>query len=308
MATRAHTVPRFYLAGFVSAAAQAGVEPFVFVGSVADLGITRRAPKNLSIARGFYDGPGGFKSPEASIETHLSRIEWAAASAIKRLASTPITSAPQVPSDVWRFIAWQAARTPAWISIEEDIMRDWDSNEVPYLVESPPAEIENVKDRVRTISLEHIDTGETRAATFEDYKRLFEQGWRWARSAADRLEMIHMQAWYFQVRHFPRLHWKLISPPSGMSFITSDRAVSWSADGEYHVPPSALRHPSAEVLAPITANLALVGRAAANSTPVSAEEVNARIALSAVAWIAGASELVVSEALRARSANDESAT
>ena len=190
----------------------------------------------------------------------------------------------------------------------EDIMGEWDPNEVPNLVEPPPSGIENGKDRARTISLKHMDTGETRAATFEDYKRLFEQRWRWVPSTADRLEMIHMQAWYFQVRHFPRLHWRLISPPSGMSFITSDRGVSWSADGEYHVSPSALRHPSAEVIAPLTANLALLGRAAAVSTPVSADEVNARIALSAVAWIAGASEHVVYEALRARFAGDGSAT
>lgn len=305
MATRAHTVPRFYLAGFVSTAVQPGREPFVFVGSTGDRSIARRAPKNLSIARGFYDGPGGFEEADASIETHLSKIEWAAASAIKRLAATPISSGPQVPAEIWRFIAWQAARTPAWTSIEEDFMRQWDPNEIPKVVEPPPIGVEKIKDRVRPIALEHKHTGETRTGTLDEFKCLFGQGWRLAPNVASRLEMIHMQAWYFQVRHFPRLHWRLIAPPKGMSFITSDRGVSWNADGEFYPPPSALRHPSAEVLAPLTANLALLGRVTPQAAPVSAEEVNARIAQSAVDWVAGPSEKVVAEALQARYADSE---
>jgi len=299
MATRAHTVPRFYLAGFVSVATKPNQEPFVFVGFTGDRSIVRRAPKNLSISRGFYDGPGGFGSDE-SIETHLSKIEWAAASAIKRLAATPITSGSQVPPEVWRFIAWQAARTPAWTSIAEAAMCDWDPNETPSVVEPPPLGIQKIKDRNRPIALVHTNSGEKRTESWDEYKKIYALGWRWVPSAADRLEGIHMQAWYFQVRHFPSLHWRILAPPSGMSFITSDRGVSWSADGEFHAPPSALRHPSAEVIAPLTAKLALLGRATASSVPVSAEMVNDRIARSAVEWVAGSSELVVSEALRTR--------
>jgi Protein of unknown function (DUF4238) len=305
MATRAHTVPRFYLAGFTSPMKPPGHDPFLFVGSVTDGSVVRRAPKNLSIARGFYDGPGGFEDLDASVETHLSRIEWAAASAIRLLASSPVAGGQQVPSEFWRFIAWQAARTPAWVSIEEGLTADWDPNDRPIVVEPPPPGMEYVKDRVRKISLHHQGAGESIASTWDDYKNLFGQGWRWVPDAADRLEMIHMQAWYFQVRHFPRLHWRLIAPPEGLTFITSDRGISWSANGEYHVSPSALRHRSAEVIAPLTATRALIGRATAASDPVSAEEVNARIALSAVSWVAGSTELAVVDALRVRSANSQ---
>ncbi len=300
MATRAHTVPRFYLAGFVSPEKLPGREPFLFVGLTADRSIARRAPKNLSIARGFYDGPGGFEDCDASIETHLSKIEWAAASAIRRLAATPVTSESQVPAEVWRFIAWQAARTPAWTSVAEAEMSEWDPNETTNTAEPPPRGLEKTKERVRPIQLERRDTGDKRMASWAEYRRLFVHGWRWVPSAADRLEGIHLQAWYFQVRHFRRLHWRLLAPPSGMSFITSDRGVSWNADDEFHAPPAALRHPSAEVLAPLAGNLALLGRATASSGPVSAEEVNARIARSAVEWVAGPQEWLVAEALRAR--------
>ena len=300
MAIRAHTVPRFYLAGFTAPAVTQGHEPHLFVGTISNGSIARRAPKNVSINRGFYDGPGGFEEPDASIEAHLSKIEWAAASAIKRLAQTPVVDGPQVPAEVWRFVAWQAARTPAWLSISEDLMKDWDPNEISNVVEPPPKGFESMKDRWRSITLEHSKTGERREATSEEFKQLFPLGWRWIPSTQDRLELIHMQAWYFQVRHFPRLHWRILAPPTGMSFITSDRGVTWSADGEHHVPPSALRHPSAEVLAPLTSGLALSGCAFPPSRSVSAEEFNARVALSAVQWVAGASEAVVQEALTAR--------
>ena len=301
MATRAHTVPRFYLAGFTAPGVQPGHDPYTFVGSISDGAITRRAPKNISIQRGFYDGPGGFEESDASIETHLSKIEWAAASAIKRIARTPVNSGSQVPPEVWRFVAWQAARTPAWLSISEDLVKDWDPNEVPNVVEPPPKGFESMKDRRRLVTLEHSKTGERREATSEEFKQLFPLGWRWVPSTSDRLELIQMQAWYFQVRHFPRLHWRILAPPPGASFITSDRGVTWSADGQHHVPPSALRHPSSEVIAPLTSEVALLGCGSPPSRTVTAEEINARIALSAVQWVAGASEAVVQAALDARS-------
>ena len=43
----------------------------------------------------------------------------------------------------------------------------------------------------------------------------------------DHLEMLHLQAWYFQVRHFPRLSWVRLDAPAGEWFITSDRGVAW---------------------------------------------------------------------------------
>lgn len=300
MATRAHTVPRFYLSGFAAAPDSDRREAFVFVGSIADGSIARRAPKNLSVVRGYYDGPGGFDNRNVTLESHLSRIEWAAAGAIKRLALEGVSTGAKVPPEVWRFVAWQAARTPAWMSIVEADIRTWDPNDTVEVVESTPTGMENIREATRTLTVRHLGSGETREVSFDDYKTMFSDGWRWALNGDDRLEMIHLQAWYFQVRHFPRLHWKLIAPPTGQSFITSDRCVSWSAGGEVGIPPSALRHESAEVLAPLTCRLALIGRREAEPGPVSAREVNNRIALSSIEWIAGSSENVVREALQCR--------
>src|SRR5438132_384285 len=86
--TRAHTVPKFYLRGFVdpeSESRSGPVDPFVWLGSLTTDEIKRRSPKNISIVRGLYDGPGGFADSSASIEAHLAKIEGAAAVAIANL-------------------------------------------------------------------------------------------------------------------------------------------------------------------------------------------------------------------------------
>src|SRR3990172_4754253 len=86
MATRAHTVPKFLLSGF-AAPASVNHEPFIWVASLKAGDVVRRSPKNISIARGFYDGPGSFSDPNASIEAHLAKIESAAATAFKRMVA-----------------------------------------------------------------------------------------------------------------------------------------------------------------------------------------------------------------------------
>src|SRR5947208_940228 len=118
-ATRAHTVPRFYLRGFVAPESEARndsvVDPFVWLGSLTTGEIKRRSPKNISIARGLYDGPGGLGESGMSIEAHLAKIEGAAAAAIAKFVATEPEGGGLVPSEIWRFLAWQAARTPGWM-------------------------------------------------------------------------------------------------------------------------------------------------------------------------------------------------
>ena len=56
MATRAHTVPRFYLGGFAAPESEGTADPFVWLGSLTTGEVKRRSPKNISIVRGLYDG------------------------------------------------------------------------------------------------------------------------------------------------------------------------------------------------------------------------------------------------------------
>ncbi len=83
MSTRAHTVPAFYLQGFVSPESETDRSPYVWLGSIESGHIAKRAPQNISIARGLYDGQGGFDDPALTMERHLSRVESAAAVALR---------------------------------------------------------------------------------------------------------------------------------------------------------------------------------------------------------------------------------
>lgn len=300
-ATRAHTVPNFYLRGFVAPESEAGPDPFVWLGSLATGEVKRRSPKNISIVPGLYDGPGGFRDPEASIEAHLAKIESAAASAIRTFVAIEPGVGGTVPPEIWRFLAWQAARTPGWMNLEEEWVYDWNPNEPVPVVEPPPEGMNLGPGRVRAYCLENPDTGERRevidSAEFNAHLKL---GWKWVLRSDDKLEMLHMQAWYFQVRHFPRLSWTGLYAPDAEWFITSDRGVAWLADGYADTPPAALRHPTAQVVAPLTRKVALVGRNETSKLQVTPREVNRLIASLASSWVAGPTKSVVVQAIQDR--------
>lgn len=303
MATRAHTVPRFYLGNFVAPESEGSKDPFTWVGTISSGEINRRAPKNLSIVRGFYDGQGCFEEPTASLEAHLAKIECAAAPAIKRLIASPLGSDGVVGAEIWRLLSWQAARTPGWLNLVERWANEWDPNSPEGPMEPPPDGFDQIKDRARDIHLELPSSGERRIVhTMEEFSELRRQGWKWMIQHQDRLEMIHMQAWYFQVRHFARLSWVRLDAPRGEAFITSDRGVAWMVDGFADTPPSALRHSSAQIAAPLSRGVALVGRHSSQFVPlqVTPRQVNHSIARSTSGWIAGPSRAVVEAALHDR--------
>ncbi len=267
-----------------------------------DRGSKPRSPKSLSIAPGLYDGPGGFDTPGASIEDHLAKIECAAATAIRKFVATKPEEGTTVPPEIWRFLAWQAARTPGWMDLEEEWIYHWDPNVDVPVVEPPPDGINSIRDRVRGYCLENPDTGERLEVTDSDeFRSYFKRGWKWVLRSDDKLELLHMQAWYFQVRHFPRLSWVRLNAPDDEWFVTSDRGVAWLADGCADTPPAALRHPTAQVVAPLTRKVALVGRNATHKLQVTAREVNRFIASAASDWVAGPTKKVVEQAILDRS-------
>ena len=288
MATQAHTVPRFYLRGFVAPESEATHDPWLWIGSLKTGEIKRRAPKNVSIVSGLYDGPGGFRDSDVLLEAHLQKIESAAAFAIRRLATRRPGESVTVPPEIWRFLAWQAARTPGWMELEKAWVNDWPAGLSDDVVEPPPDGIEQIADRLRPLCIEDPNTLERREVTdpaeFENYRS---HGWKWILRRDDHLELLHIQAWYFQVRHFPCLNWIRLDAPTDEWFVTSDRGVAWLVDGYADTPPAALRHPAAQVVAPLTRTLVLVGRNQLNRLNVTPREVNRSIAYAASNWIAG---------------------
>ncbi|HEY2711608.1 MAG TPA: DUF4238 domain-containing protein [Chthoniobacterales bacterium] len=302
-ATRAHTVPRFYLRGFVAPESEEAIniEPYLWLAEQGTNEVKRRSPKNVSTESGYYDGPGGFDSPAASIERHLASIENDAATAIARFAESQIATGATVVPEIWRFLCWQAVRTPGWFELVEDWVYRSTPGDSLGVIESPPEGIEKIKERSRPICMENPDSGERYEVTSaEDFNSYRDRGWKWVIRTQDRLEMLHMQAWYLQVRHFPRLSWSRLNAPGSDWFVTSDRAVTWIVDGYADAPPAALRHLSAVVMAPLTRKVALVGRHGAQPVNVTPRQVNQFVAASASRWVAGPSREVVDQAMKDR--------
>jgi hypothetical protein len=298
-ATRAHTVPKFYLRGFVAPESEnlINTEPYVWLAELETDKIKRCSPKNLSIENGYYDGPGGFDSPDASVERHLAKIESDAAPAIARFAAGEIAADATLAPQIWRFLAWQAARTPGWFEVVEDWIYHSTPSDISDVIEPPPDGFEKIRDRRRPKCMEHPDSGERQEViSAEDFDKYRDSGWKWVLRADDRLEMLHMQAWYLQVRHFPRLDWSRLYAPDPSWFVTSDRAVTWIVDGYVNAPPAALRDPAAIVIAPLTRKVALVGRHGAHPLNVTPRQVNQFVAASASNWLAGPSREVVDQA------------
>lgn len=301
MSIRAHTVPKFYLAGFVAPESEEDRDPFLWIGSLMTGEIKRRSPKNISIARGLYDGRGGFVQAGATIEAHLAKIEADASVAIRRFVATRMGESSPIPAEIMRFLAWQAARTPGWMELEQRWVNDLPVELANGTVEPPPEGFEKIQNRMRPMCLEDPKTGTRRQVSTEDeFNEYRRQGWKWILRRDDHLEMLHLQAWYFQVRHFPRLSWVRLQPPGNELFITSDRGIAWVADGSPDTPPAALRHPTAQVVAPLTRTVALVGRHGAGPLRVTPREVNQFVAFAASGWIAGPTSDVVRRALADR--------
>jgi hypothetical protein len=169
------------------------------------------------------------------------------------------------------------------------------------VVEPPPEGLMDASDPKRDVRMVHASLGARTFSHGEDVKAAVRDGWTPDyNDPANFLESVHIQAYYFQARFFPRLQWFTLHAPEGEYFVMADRAVGWAADGYVDAPPSCLRASSAYVLAPISRSLVLVGRNANDSWNVTPSRINAIIAVWAHHWIVGPTEQVVSSSLAAR--------
>jgi hypothetical protein len=147
--------------------------------------------------------------------------------------------------------------------------------------------------------MEHALLGVREDVPPKDIELLRSQGWRFVLTNDDFLEMVHLQAWYFQVRFFPRLQWVVLDAPPGGYFVIGDRPVVWGFEDVLTARPSALRHPDIQVFAPLTRSLALFAYhpSGSPSRSISYRTVNRTVASFARDWIAGPTPEVVAEAL-----------
>jgi hypothetical protein len=132
-----------------------------------------------------------------------------------------------------------------------------------------------------------------------EIQSLREKGWHLCVGPNEFLEFVHVQAWYFEVRMFPRLQWEILDAPRGKFFVIADRPVVWGFDGFSDVPPSALRDPLCQMAVPLTRSLALFAfhASAPRQEAIAPEDINRISASGARKWIAGPTESVVQESL-----------
>lgn len=299
MASREHYVSQFHLKGFTDPNVCEPLEPWLWVGDCTTRLIQRRAPKNLAWSRALFAGPGGLADRNASLESHLAaEVESPAAFALRTFLSRPQGERALIPSELGRYLAWAAARSLSMRQLyQEWIDTTRTQNEVDY-VEEPPTDFDQIASVTRLHRMEHPMRGVREDVPPEEVDLLRGQGWRLVLTDDDFLELVHLQAWYFQVRFFPRLRWIVLEAPPGGYFVIGDRPVVWGFQGLLTAKPNAMRNPNVQVFAPLTRSLALFAYHLEGSLPRSIDhrEVNRVIALAARDWIAGPTRQVVAEA------------
>lgn len=300
VAERHHYVSKFHLRGFTDLDGSSP-EPWLWLGNLQDLSVRRRSPKNVGWERGTFGVPGGLEDREAQLESFLSEeVESPAALAIRKFAAQSPGCRGEIPSEIGRYIAWAAARSISMRSLYEAWLNK--HSITPALVEPPVTGMEKIKPDPRSHRMEHPRFGQ-RIVPSGEVDELRAEGWQIRLGQQDFAELVHLQAWYFQERFFPRLQWLVLDVPKGGFFVIGDRPVVWGFQDEVNSPPSVLRHPNVQLFAPLTRSVALMASGVdAVPTQVAYSDVNAATSRAASNWIAGSTEEIVSQALSARTA------
>lgn len=296
-----HYVSKFHLREFCDPRSLATPDPWLWVGNLNDGSVKRRSPKNVGTAAGLFEGPGGLSDRTATLEDFLAnKVEGPASLALRTISSVVSGDISALPEPLMRYLAWAAARSLPMQRLEIEWANRFGSILDGTAVEPPPDGLADGINR-RDLRLLHPASGEKVVVRSDDASSLFDVGWIPDPSEkANFLEGAHIQAYYFQARWFPRLHWFTLRPPSGSFFVIGDRPVGWGVPDCLDAPPCCLRDPSAFLIAPLTRSLALVGRNDREPWSVTPTQVNAILASWSHDWIAGPTSECVVDALRDR--------
>ncbi len=301
MAAQHHYISKFHLNQFLDPDSLAQKDPWLWQGFVPDGPVKRRAPKNVGTAPLMFDGPGALADRNSTLESFLANeVEGPAAEAMREVCRWPSGSGGDLPPALTRYLGWAAARSLPMQTLENS----WAENHLSRddkVVEAPPGGLLNASELQRDVQMLHPSLGSRVFAANSDFERAAAEGWfPDMRERSNFLEGVHIQAYYFQARFFPRFNWFTLHAPAGEFFVIADRAVGWVADGIIDAPPNCLRDSSAYILAPIARNLVLVGKHGKEKWQVTPAQINAVIACWAHEWIAGPTQATVETAIEAR--------
>ncbi len=302
MTAQHHYISQFHLKQFTDPDSLSLKDPWLWIGSVSEGVVYRRAPKKVATKRELFDHPGCFADRDRSVECFLANeVEGPASVAMREMCSRAPGSGGDIRPELSRYLAWAAARSLPMQTLFADWASTYRGLKDAVLAESPPDGLLQAKEIHEDHALAHAVHGKQVFPASSDFDALVADGWYPdPTDPATFAQMVHVQAYYFQVRFFPRLKWFMLHAPPEDFFVIADRAVGWVADTVINAPPSALRDPSAYVLAPLSRNLVLVGRHDDSPWSVTPQQVNAVVACWSSEWIAGPTESTVAAALEAR--------
>jgi hypothetical protein len=228
-------------------------------------------------------------------------VEGPASQALRKVISQAGSEIKELPPELMRYLAWAASRSLPMQRLEVQWSTRFGALLDAPLAESPPEGLAKTTDRTRPVQLLHPTLGAITIPAGQDLSLLLDAGWIPDPSERSNfLEGVHIQAYYFQVRWFPRLHWFTLRPPSDESFIIGDRPVGWGVPDCLDAPPCCLRDPSAFLIAPLSPSLVLVGRNDSHPWALTPRQVNAILAAWSYDWIAGPAVDVIANALHDR--------
>jgi hypothetical protein len=297
-----HYVSQFHLREFCDPASLNSRDPWLWLGDLRDDSVRRRSPKNVGSAPNLFAGPGGLSDSTATIEMFLAnQVEGPAAPLLRALCAGNASPEGTLPPQVMRYLAWAASRSLVMQRLETRWAARFEELLSSPLVEAPPDGLMAAPARRRPVRLVHPTLGERLVSETEDPTSLLDSGWiPDLTERANFLESAHIQAYYFQVRWFPRLRWFTLRPPEGTFFIIGDRPVGWGVPECLDAPPCCLRDSEAFLVAPLGRSLALLGRNNLKPWSVTPSQINAMLAAWAHDWIAGPAAATVADAMRRR--------
>jgi len=284
-----HYVSQFHLKQFLDPASIGTADPWLWLGDVRTGAVKRRAVENVGVRSNLFT---------STVESHLAQEIEAPAARVLRSRPWPKGA---LPPEIGRYLAWAAARSIVMRELYESWIEDDCIQPGPVLEELPKGFQDITAAPSRMHRMLNPQGGAEDVATEQvDSRRV--EGWKLLLEGQDFSELVHLQAWYFQIRFFPRLAWALVHAPASCEFIVGDRPVVWGFADAVGVKPAYLRHRNVQLFASLTPALALFAQhASAGSLPsLTYAQVNAVIAGAAQSWIAGRSEAGVAEALSAR--------
>jgi hypothetical protein len=299
-----HYVSKFHVNEFCDLNSLCTLSPWTWIGDLTNGSVKRRSPKNVGTSPDLFAGPGGLKGSSVTMEDFLANeVEGPASIALREFCSS-VNAGEQAlpPAALMRYLAWAASRSLPMQRLEMEWAKRYRGLLATEPIEAPPISPADSIDRHRPVRLLDPNTGETTLKDSDNVTDLLDAGW--IPDPTDRsnfLEGIHVQVDYFQDRWFPRLRWFTLRPQSGDFFIIGDRPVGWGVPDCLDAPPCCLRDPSAFLIAPLSRDVALVGRNDTSPWSVRSPHVNALLAAWSHKWIAGPTEACVTSAIRDRS-------